>query len=106
MPKCVIKAKDPRLHQIYVAAPGFLITSPILEGVLTIDPIPKGIHKVALPFQRVAEEEATPSQLAIKEEEEVVDIFESEDKFKVFSCLQSSEVPAEDFSYSLSAQVS
>ena len=100
---CVIKAKDTRLHQISVTALGFLITGPIPEGVLTTDPIPKGIPKVALPFQRAVEEEATPSQPAIKEEEEVVNISEFEDNFEVFSCLQSSEVPTEGFSYSPSA---
>ena len=43
VPKCVIKAKNPPLHQISVAAPGFLITSSIPEGTLTTDPILEGI---------------------------------------------------------------
>ena len=47
-----------------------------------------------------------PSQPSNKEEEEVFDISEYEDNFKVFSCLQSFVVLAEDFSYSPSAQVS
>ena len=51
-PRCVIKAKDLRLHQISVAALGFLTTDLILEGTLTTDPIPEGIPKVALPSQR------------------------------------------------------
>ena len=51
VPKCVIKVNDPCLHWISVAAPGFLIIGPILEGTLTTDPIPEGIPKVALPFQ-------------------------------------------------------
>ena len=105
-PKCAIKAKDPRLHWISVATPGFLIISPIPKGVLTTEPIPEGIPKVALPFQRATEEEAIPSQPSNMEEEEVVEIFESEDDFKVFCCLQSFVVPIEDFSYSPSAQVS
>ena len=58
-PKCVIKARDPCLHRISVAAPGFLITGPVPEGILTSNPIPEGIPRVALPFQRAAEEEAT-----------------------------------------------
>ena len=45
--KCIIKAKDPCLHRISVAVPGFLITGPIPEGMLTTDPIPEGIPKVA-----------------------------------------------------------
>ena len=48
-PKCIIKANDPRLHRISVATLGFLITSLILDGTLTTDPIPEGIPKVALP---------------------------------------------------------
>ena len=86
-PKGIIKAKDPRLHQISVAAPSFLILGPIPECVLTTNPIPEGIPKVALPFQQAAKEEATPSQPANKEKEEVVDISESEDDFEVFSWL-------------------
>ena len=49
-PKCVIKAKDPLLHWISVAAPGFLTIGPILKGTLTTNPIPEGIPKVALPL--------------------------------------------------------
>ena len=48
-PKCIIKAKDPHLHRISVAAPGFLTTGPIPKGTLTTNPIPEGIPKVALP---------------------------------------------------------
>lgn len=59
MQKCVIKAKDPRLHQISVAATGFL----------TADPIPEGVLKVNLPPQYTTRE-ATPSHPAIKEKEE------------------------------------
>jgi len=53
--KCVIKARVPRLQRISIAAPGFLISSPVPEGTLTTEPIPEGIPKVALPFQRAAE---------------------------------------------------
>lgn len=53
-----------RLHQINIEIPGFLVTDPILC---------------------TAEEIATPSQSAIKEEEEIVDISESDDDFEVFS---------------------
>ena len=34
--KCVIKAKDPRLHQISVVVPSFLTVDPILEDILKI----------------------------------------------------------------------
>ena len=50
VPKCLIKAKDPLLHRISVAALGFLTMDPILKGTLTTDPIPEGIPKVALPL--------------------------------------------------------
>jgi len=42
-PKCVIKAKDPRLQQISVAVPGFLLPegTPIPEGALLTQPIQK-----------------------------------------------------------------
>ena len=69
-PKCIIKARNPRLHQISVAAPDFLTTDPIPEGTLTTTLIPEGIPRVALPSQHIAEEEATSSQPATKEKEE------------------------------------
>ena len=96
--KCVIKAKDPRLHRISAVAPGFLIIGPvpegtlatilILEGTLATTPIPEGIPRVATPLQHAAEE-ATSSQPTVKEEEEeedrgVVELTDSEDEFVVF----------------------
>lgn len=83
--KCVINAKDLRLHQINVVASGFLTTGPNPEGTLTTNPIPEGIPKVALPFERVSEKEATPSQPTIKEGEEVIEVSDSENDFKVFN---------------------
>ena len=49
-PKCVIKAKDPRLQRINVAAPGFLLSGPIPErqkgevAILMIDFIEGGMR--------------------------------------------------------------
>jgi len=89
------------LHQIRVAAPGFLTT----------DLIPEGVLEVTLPPQYTTGE-ATPSHPAIKEEEEkeeeeeVVDFSDSEDNFKVFNRPQSPEVLIGDFSYLPSAEVS
>ena len=94
--KCVIKAKEPRLHQISVAAPGFLTTNPI----------PEGITKVALPFQRTAEEEATPSQPTIKEGEEVVEVSDLEEDFEVFNQPLSLEVSTSDLGRPFPAQSS
>ena len=48
-------------------------------------PIPEGVQQVVLLFQHTAEEEATPSQLAIKEEEQVVEVSDSKDDFEVFN---------------------
>ena len=53
--KCVIKAKDPHLHQISIVAPSFLIFGPILEGTLVTNPIPESIPKEALPPQHTIE---------------------------------------------------
>ena len=55
VPRCLIKARDPRLHWNSVTALGFLTTGLIPEDTLTIDPIPEGIPKVALPFQHATE---------------------------------------------------
>ena len=75
----MIKAKDHSLHLINITIPGFLNPSPT----------PEGIQQVELPFQYTVEEEATPSQPTIKEEEkeeeEVVEVSNFEDDFKVFN---------------------
>ena len=58
--KCMIKAKDLRLHLINITVPGFL----------NLGPGPQGVLKVELLLQYKAEDEATLSQPATKEEEE------------------------------------
>ena len=67
-PKCIIKARDPRLQRISVAIPGFLlpegipvpegtlITQPIPKGILSNQPILEGVPKVAFPLQHLAGE--------------------------------------------------
>ena len=84
VPKCVIKARDPRLQRISVTAPGFLLSGLILKGVVAIVLIPKGIPKVAWPLSQVTRA-ATSSCIASTEEEEVVDVLDSEDEFEVFN---------------------
>ena len=74
----VIKVKDPWLHQINIAVPGFL-TGPPFAGTQPVD----------LPIQRAPKEDATSSNTAPKEEAprvvEVVDSSEDTDKeFRVF----------------------
>ena len=97
VPKCLIKAKDSRLHQINVAALGFLTINLILGGVL----------KVILPPQYTTRE-ATSSHLAIKEEkeEEIADVSDSEYDFEVFNLLSSSESPVGDLNLLPLVQVS
>ena len=84
MPKCVIKARDPRLHQINVAMTSFLISGPIPEGVFTTDPIPEGIPRIEAsssgPIVKKNEEE---------EEGEIVEVSDSEDNFEVFNQSES-----------------
>ena len=86
VPKCVIKAKDPRLHRISVVVPSFLLSKgvPIPRGTLTIESIFEGIPKVALPLQ-LTTEVTTSSRPTNTEEEEVVEVPNSKDKFEVFN---------------------
>ena len=102
VPKCVIKAKDPRLHRINVATPGFLIIGLVPKGTLTTTPIPEGIPKVALPPQHTIEE-ATSSHLAItkeeEKEEEMVEVSDSEDEFEVFNQPLSPEASTGDLDH-------
>lgn len=71
-PKYVIRAKDPRLHNITIVEHGFLI----YEG----SPIPEGVPLVGTSSSaQVAEAEG--GEL---EEEEVADLGPSEDEFGVF----------------------
>lgn len=62
---------------------------------LTIDPILKGIPKLTLPLQYTTNE-ATSFQPIIKEEEEIVDISDSEDDFEVFNLPSSLGISAGD----------
>ena len=102
-PKCIIKAKDPCLHRISIAAPVFLISNPIPKGTLTTNLIPEGIPKVALPPLYTAKG-ATSSHPAIikeeeKEEKEIVEVFDSEDEFDVFNQPLSSEASTGDLEW-------
>ena len=108
--KCVIKAKDPHLHQISIAAPGFLIFGPILEGTLVTNPIPEGIPKEALPPQHTIEKGTSSHPNITKEEEEkeeeIVEVFDSEDEFDIFNQPLSPEVSSGNLGFSSPAQFS
>ena len=107
--KCVIKAKNPHLHQISVAVLGFLVTSAIPEGTLTTDPITEGIPKVALPPQYTTGD-ANASYFAItneeEKEEEVVEVSDSEDEFEVFNQPLSPKASTGDLGHPFPAQSS
>ena len=85
----MIKAKDPCLQLINVAVSSFLNPNLALEGVQQVEPLP--------PY--MAEDEATPSQPNIKEEEEeeMVEVPNSEDDFEIFNQLQSPGASTSDF---------
>ena len=84
-PKCVIKARDPRLQRISIAALGFLLPGLKVESVEITTPIPEGIPKAGvLPQQRTAGA-TTSSCLVDIEEGEVLEVVDFEDEFKVFS---------------------
>ena len=74
VPKCVIKAHDPRLHKISVVVESFLLPEDAS--------IPEGVPLVG----------SSSSHLVVKEEEEgtekeegVVELSSSEDEFEVFN---------------------
>ena len=90
-PKCLIKARDPRLHRINIVVLVFLVT----------DPIPEGVQQVESSFLHTTEEVATPSQPAIKEEEEIVEVSESKDDFEVFKDLNPPRLPLKILAISL-----
>ena len=84
-PKCVIKARDPRLHRISVAVEGFLLP----EGAS----VPEGIPLVGSSSSRPVVEEGEGKT---EEAEEIVEVGSSEDEFEVFNRAQSFEDPSGD----------
>ena len=95
-PKCVIKARDPRLHRISVAYEGFVV----LEDI----PIPEGTPLTQPLFVATLSVGASSSQLILQEEKEgeekeeeeenperIVTFSESSEEFEVFNQPPSSE---------------
>ena len=67
------KAKDPRLQQINITVPGFLVSPP-----------PEDTQKIELPTQRVTGEEATSSHHALEEETfKLIEVTDFEEDFEV-----------------------
>ena len=94
VPKCVIKARDPWLHRISVAAPGFFTTSPVLEDVHVTTPILEGIPKVGASSScPIIKEEKEEKE---EEEERIVEVSNSKDDIDVFNQPLSPEAPVGD----------
>ena len=88
-PRCVIRAKDPRLHCISVAYEGFVVPEGVPLPINTpfTQPLPVTTLSTGVPspspILQVEEEEEEEE----KEEEGFVDLTESTDEFKVFNQL-------------------
>ena len=85
-PRCVIRAKDPRLHRISVAYEGFVVP----EGI----PLPKHTPSIkSLPVATLSAEVSSSAPILQEEEEGkekqeeqgFVDLIESVDEFEVFN---------------------
>ena len=96
-PKCVIKAKDPRLHRISVAYERFVV----LESI----PLPKSTPSTqSLPVATLSARVSSPSPILQEEEEReegqeeqgFVDLTKSLDKFEVFNQPLSPKSPPEE----------
>ena len=86
-PKCVIKARDPRLHRISVAYEGFMVQEgiPILEGTPLIQPLVVATPSVGTSSSPPVLQEEEEGE----EEEGFVDLTDSLDEFEVFNQLPS-----------------
>jgi len=84
-PKCDIRARDPHLHRISVAAPGFLLPGLKVEIEEVTTPIPEGIPTIKASSLQQTTSAATPSYPPNIQEEEVVEVADSEDEFEVFN---------------------
>ena len=96
-PKCVIKAKDPRLHHISVAYEGFVVP----EGI----PLPKSTPSTqSLHVATLSAEVSSPSPILQEkeegeegqEEQGFVELTESVDEFEVFNHPSSPKSPPEE----------
>ena len=108
-PKCVIKAKDPRLHRISVAHEGFIVPKgiPIPKGTPFTQPLFVGIPSVgASSSQPVLLEEEEDNE---NEEEEQLEgalaLSDSSDRFEVFNQPLSPENALADLDHQQQADV-
>ena len=81
-PRCVIKAKDPRLHRISVAYEGFVVP----EGILIPESKPfTQPLLVATLLAGISSPLPVPQEEEEREEEDFVDLTDSLDEFEVFN---------------------
>ena len=85
-PRCVIKARDPRLHRISVAYEGFVVPEgiPIPEGTPFTQPLPVAILSAGIPSSPPVPQEEEEGEEE-REEEGFVDLTDSLDDFEVFN---------------------
>ena len=81
-PRCVIKARNPRLHRISVAYEGFMVPEsiPIPEGTPFTQPLP-----VVILLARISSPTPVPQEEEEGEEKGFVDLTDSLDEFEVFN---------------------
>ena len=86
-PKCVIKARDPRLHRISVAYEGFMVPEgiPILEGTPLIQALVVATPSVGTSSSPPVLQEEEEGE----KEEGFVDLTDSLEEFEVFNQLPS-----------------
>ena len=87
-PKCVIRARDPRLHRISVAYEGFIVPEGIPLPQYTPRTEPLFVASVSAgtssPLPSLREKELKRKRKKEKSEETVVAISESSDDFRIF----------------------
>ena len=108
-PKCVIKAKDPRLHRISVAHEGFIVPKgiPIPKGTPFTQPLFVGIPSVgASSSQPVLLEEEEDNENEEEEQPEgALALSDSSDRFEVFNQPLSPENTLADLDHQQQADV-
>ena len=92
-PRCMIKAKDPRLHRISVAYEGFVVPEgiPIPESTPLTQPLP-----VATPSTGISSPPPIPQEKEEGEEEGFVAVTDSLDEFEIFNQPSSPKILTEE----------
>ena len=85
-PRCVIRAKDPRLHRISVAYEGFVVPEgiPLPTSTPFTQPLPVATLSAGVPSPSPILQEGEEEEEE-QEDKGFVDLTESTDEFKVFN---------------------